>query len=141
MAIRVRAKVKREILVWARETAGYQQDEAARKLNVKSDRVTMWEEGEAQPTINQLRNMARLYKRPLSVFYLQEVPAGFAVMRDFRRLPGDGIQRYSPQLTLEIRAAQQRRELMLDLYDEIEEPPTPFGFEAVIEDEPYCEAD
>lgn len=136
MAAYVRANVRPQILRWARETAGYQPDEAARKLNVKTDRLESWEQpdGETQPTINQLRNMARVYKRPLSVFYLQEIPRTFAAMRDLRRLPGDGIRRFSPELTLEMRAAQERRELMLALYEEIGEAPEPFRFTATLDD-------
>lgn len=136
MSQSVRANVQPEILTWARETAGYQLGEAAQKLQVKPERLNFWESGEAQPTINQLRNMARVYKRPLGVFYLQEAPQGFLVVRDYRRLPGDGMRRFSPELTLEMRAAQERRELMLDLYEEIDEQPIPFAFAATIEDNP-----
>lgn len=138
MAVRVRAKVKPEILSWARETAGYPLDEAAKKIGVKLERLASWEEleGDAHPTINQLRTMARVYKRPLSVFYLQETPENFAVMRDLRRLPGDGIRKFSPILTLEMRAAQERRELMLHLYEEIGETPEPFKYLATLAENP-----
>jgi len=72
----VKAKVKPELLRWARESAGYSVTEAARKLSkLAPERLEQWESGEDQPTIAQLRHMARVYRRPLSVFYLPEVPA------------------------------------------------------------------
>lgn len=126
----VRAKVRYEILAWARTSAGFTEDAAAKKLNVKLERLLAWESEDdpLSPTIKQLRKMARIYKRPLAVFYLQEIPLGFQAMRDFRRLPGAGSRFYSPELTLEIRSAQQRRELALELYNEIDEQPGEFDF-------------
>jgi Zn-dependent peptidase ImmA (M78 family)/DNA-binding XRE family transcriptional regulator len=132
----VRANVKAEILAWARDTAGYQLEEAAQKLGIKPERLLMWESGEGNPTINQLRKMAKVYKRPVAVFFLQEKPQGFQVMRDLRRLPGDGMRLFSPQLTLEMRSAQERRELMLDLYAELDEAPPSFTFAATLDENP-----
>ncbi len=59
--------------------------------------------------------MADAYRRPLSVFYLQEAPKTFQAMPDFRRLSGTGLRRLSPELTLEIRLAHQCRQLALEL--------------------------
>ncbi|NQV82097.1 MAG: ImmA/IrrE family metallo-endopeptidase [Alphaproteobacteria bacterium] len=114
----VRAKVKGEILEWARSSAGYSVDEVAKKVGVKAERVATWEADEAHPTLNQLRKLAHVYHRPLSVFYLAERPTDFQVMHDFRRLPGTVAGRYSPALLFEIRSAQERRELALDLANE-----------------------
>ena len=136
MAKSVRALVRPEILKWARESAGYSIDEAARKVQVKPERMASWETGSERATINQLRKMAAVYKRPLSVFYLQEVPKTFQVLRDFRRLPGDGLRRYSPELVSEMRFAQQRRELALELVDELDEEPIRFSLSASIGDDP-----
>ncbi len=133
---RIKAQVKPELLVWARETAGYTPEEAAKKLHVTLERLLAWESGENPPTVTQLRNMARVYRRPLSVFYLQEVPTTFMAMHDFRRLPGDGLRRYSPELTLEVRGAQQRRELALELLDELDEAPMRFTLTASLDDDP-----
>ena len=137
MAKRVRALAKPELLVWARESAGYEVDEAAKKLQQKPERLAAWEsEGDVWPTINQLRTIARVYRRPLSVFYLQEVPRQFQVLRDFRRLPGDGLRRYSPELMHQMRLAQQRRRLALELLDDIDEAPVAFELAATLEQDP-----
>lgn len=40
MATSVRAKVKKELLVWARESAGYGIAEAAKRLAVSDKRLT-----------------------------------------------------------------------------------------------------
>lgn len=132
----VRALVKPEILVWARERAGYDQETAAKKVQIKLDRFAQWEAGEEQPTVNQLRNLARVYKRPLSVFYLQESPTDFQVLKDFRRLPGTGLRSYSPELIGEMRFAQQRRELALELLNDLEETPRQFRLSTTLGSDP-----
>ncbi len=133
----VRASVKPVILIWARESAGLSLEDAAKKLGkVKPERLARWEQGQDKPTINQLRNMARVYKRPLSVFYLQEVPTRlFEVMEDFRRLPGNDAGHYSPSLLLEIRTAQERRQLALELFQETGETPPEFSLAASSDDD------
>jgi Zn-dependent peptidase ImmA (M78 family)/DNA-binding XRE family transcriptional regulator len=134
MVASVRAKVKKELLQWARETAGYGLAEAAKRLQVSEERLASWESGDAKPTVSQLQGMADAYKRPLSVFYLQEVPEKFQAMRDFRRMPGTGMRRLSPELTLEIRQAHQRRELALDLREGSE--PRLFELKTTLREDP-----
>jgi Zn-dependent peptidase ImmA (M78 family)/DNA-binding XRE family transcriptional regulator len=119
MATRTKALVKPELLIWARESAGFQLPEAADKLQVSEEKLTNWEAGGEAPSIPQLRKIASVYKRPLAVFYLQEVPKDFQVIRDLRRLPGMGLRRLSPNLILEIRRANQRRQLALELMHDL----------------------
>jgi Zn-dependent peptidase ImmA (M78 family)/DNA-binding XRE family transcriptional regulator len=119
MATRIKALVKPEILVWARNSAGFNLSEAAAKIDVAEEKLAGWEAGEDAPSIPQLRKIATVYKRPLAVFYLQTVPAGFQVLRDLRRLPGSGFRRLPPALTLEVRRAIQRRELALELVNDL----------------------
>lgn len=130
----VRALVKPDILKWARETAGYNLEEVAASSGLS--KIQEWESGELQPTINQLRTLAKKYKRPLAVFYLQKRPQGFQVISDFRRLPGEGMQRMSPQLHLQVRSSQERREVVLDLLRETGEEPPELKISASIHDNP-----
>ena len=132
------AKITKAVLLWARDQAGYSQEVAARKLQVKTERYQAWEskDEELTPTIKQLRRIAKLYKRPVSLFYLAEPPEGFQSMRDFRRLPGDGMRFYSPALLHEIEVAQQRRNLAQELYDEIGEEIGEFELSASLTDDP-----
>src|SRR5215204_6274455 len=136
MAPRVKALVKPELLEWARSTAGFSQAEAAEKLHLEHDRIDAWEAGNEAPSIPQLRKLAELYRRPLAVFYLQEVPAAFQVIRDLRRMPGGGFRRLPPDLLLEVRRASQHRALALELLDESGERPSAFNLSALPTDEP-----
>jgi len=144
MAMRIRAKVNPKLLGWARKSAGLSVDEAARKIGgkkFKPERLEAWESGDEQPTVVQLRKVARVYKRPLAVFFLAEFPRDFTIPRDFRRLPGDGLRTISPDLLLEIRQAEERRELALELYADLGEQPPSFGLTASLDEEPEQIAD
>lgn len=138
MAEKVTAIIKPELITWARETAGFSIPEAAQRLGIEEDRLTNWEtasSGEA-PSIPQLRKLAALFKRPLAVFYLPERPQGFTVMRDLRRLPDTGIRRYSSALQMEIRAANERRGLALELATDLEQELPKFELAATYDEDP-----
>jgi len=118
MVAHVKAHVTPALITWARETAGFSTTaEAAAQLNINKQQLNAWEDptNEEKPSIPQLRKLAALFRRPLAVFYMAEPPTRFAVMRDLRRLPGTGTRHYSSALQLEIRAANERRELALEL--------------------------
>ena len=128
MAKRVFATVKPEILEWARTSAGFSLDSAAKSLKLDAEVLALWEQGGESPSIPQLRLLATLYKRPLAVFYLQEVPRRFQVLSDLRRArPGEDLA-FSPALTQEIRAAQQRRFLAQELASDLGGQIEPFRF-------------
>ncbi len=77
---RVYARVKPELLIWARKRSALGLDAAAKKADILPEVLQDWEKGEAKPTIPQLRKLAETYRFPLMVFYLSEPPT-FRVMR------------------------------------------------------------
>ena len=74
MAGRVQALVKPELLIWARQKAGLDLHEAAKKVAIRPERLQSWEAGETRPTVKQLRKLGQVYKRPLAIFYLADPP-------------------------------------------------------------------
>jgi len=123
----VRAIVKPELLRWARNSAGYTLPDVASKLGLASERMERWETGEDSPTIGQLRELSRVYKRPLAVFYLPRPPIDFKPIQDFRRLPGVVRETNSPELIFEMRTAHDRREAALELFQALEMDPPAFA--------------
>lgn len=137
MTKRIKATINPKVLTWARESAGFDLGAAAAKLDIDEEKLAAWEAGDDQPSIPQLRKLAEAYKRPLAVLYLPEPPTtAFQAMHDFRRLPELGLRRFSPELTLEIRLAQQRRELALELFQDADEKPAAFKLETALGTDP-----
>ncbi|KQZ73070.1 hypothetical protein ASE06_11585 [Sphingopyxis sp. Root214] len=127
MTKRIKAAITPSVLLWARESAGYEVDVAAQKLSVDPEKLQSWEAGTDQPSIPQLRKMSTLFRRPLAVFYLPDPPVSFQPMHDFRRLPDLGAPHFSPALTLEIRKAHEKRTLALELLNETGEEAPKFA--------------
>lgn len=136
----VKALVKPELLRWARVRAKVTVKEASKAASVTAEDIVHWEKGEGGPTLNQLRNLASKYHYPLAVFYLPSPPTDFAPLRDFRRLPDSPQGALSANLAFHVRTAYERREVALELYDELGEKPRPFPIHAKVTDNPEAVA-
>jgi len=136
MAKSVPALINPDLLVWARNSSHLTVEEAAKKVSVRTERLELWEKGELKPTIKQLRKLGHIYKRPIAIFYLSESPQDFTPLQDFRRFPGEGEELESPKLRYEIRRARDRREIALELYEELEGELPDFPTQCDLSDNP-----
>lgn len=82
-----------EILVWARETAGYELSEAAHRLGLADgkaatakEKLAAYEQGEKEPSRPLLLKMSKQYRRPLLTFYLDGPPERADRGEDFRTI-------------------------------------------------------
>lgn len=126
MAKSVKALITPEVLKWVRERRiKLEIDYAAEKLKIDQERLKAWENGTEQPSVAQLRKIAQLYKTHISIFYLPEPPARFQPLTDYRVLPEqlatDEEQVY--RLNANIIEAFERREILIELYELLEESP------------------
>ena len=115
-----KAHVDPAVLQWLRNASGYSVEEAARRTQSTPQNLQAWESGEESPSMSQLRKLARVFKRPISDFFLPRPMPEPVMPHDFRRLPDVGGIAYSPTLRHEIRLAYRRRILALDLAEELE---------------------
>ena len=109
-----RIPVEPAVLTWARESARLPRTDAAGRLGVSEETLKRWEAGRLPPTIVQLRNAARAYKRPLAVLLLDEPPTDFDPLKDFRA-GREAAENPSPALTAEVRRVLSQREVLLEL--------------------------
>lgn len=136
MAQRVEALVEPELLVWARKSARYDVDGAAKRVRVSPERLASWEAGDARPTVKQLRALGKVYGRPLAIFYLAEPPRDAQPLRDYRRVWGDAERVMSPQLAKEIEIARDRRNTALELLELEGGEPIRFRLRANLDEDP-----
>lgn len=121
MANSVKALINPQILNWARVKSNLTEKAAAKKIGVKEEKISSWESGEDSPTFKQLLKVSEIYKRPVSIFYLEEPPKSFKPLQDFRKLSGLEAFSQTPELSLEIRKAYNRRQIAVELYDTLGE--------------------
>jgi len=86
MPNRIEAEINPKLLVWARNSVGLPIDDLAKKINTSAKKIEDWETGLSKPTISQLRNIAKVLKRPIAIFYLPEPLKTFDTMKDFRKI-------------------------------------------------------
>ena len=121
------------IMVWARETAGLTQEEAATKLGFQNssrssavEKLARIEQGQKEPSRPQLVKMAGQYRRPLLTFYLSKPPQTGKRGVDFRTLPQSSDaadEALLDALIREIRARQSMVRAMMEDEDEAESLP------------------
>ena len=67
-------KLQPEVLRALREASGYSVEEIAKKLKTSVDKVASVEEGQTSFTLNQIKKLAEIYKRPLAAFFSSFIP-------------------------------------------------------------------
>jgi len=120
------ALVLPELITWARRSIGFDPGEVAKKVGVALERILAWESGESKPSVAQLRKLSEVCKRPMAVFFLSTPPKTFDAMRDFRRMPDVGELEPCPELKSEIFRSLQRREIAVELLEDLGELPPAF---------------
>lgn len=138
MPVSIPAMVTPSVLEWARREAGFAPDVSAKRAGVSTERLQAWERGEARPTIRQAQALAKLYHRPLSVFFLPQPPSLPPLAAEYRRLPGIQPGNESPELRLAIRVMSQRREAVLALSEELGHPIPEFALSARLNETPLA---
>ena len=128
-------KVNPEILVWARETAGLTQEQAVKKIRIKTaygveavDRLAALEAGTAEPTRPTLVKMAKQYRRPLLTFYLSAPPRKGDRGADFRTLSPDEHSPADDALVDTLIRDMQARQSMVRAVLEDEDEAEPLAF-------------
>lgn len=106
-----KAKTNPEILKWARKSAKITLEKAAATISktCKPDRIKEWEspEGKEFPSVKQAEKLARLYRRPVDVFFLPFIPKDFPPLKDFRNNKEEGL---NTALIFMMREIQEKQE-------------------------------
>jgi len=126
--------VNPEILIWARETAALELEEAAKKLGFKdsttsaaSEKLKLLESGQRDPSRAQLNGMSKVYHQPLLAFYLPNPPIRGDRGEDFRTIPQQTLDRKgNAHLNFLMRDVKAAQNLVRDLLEEEKSEPLPF---------------
>ncbi|TPL55513.1 ImmA/IrrE family metallo-endopeptidase [Mesorhizobium sp. B2-4-2] len=129
------AYINPAILRWARDQARLSPEAAAEGIGISADKLQACEAGDKQLTFPQFLAAANFYKRAPAIFYLNEPPAGFQPIQDFRRLRETPEDAFKSGLEWAIRQARERRELALELRKDLGEPVRTFELRASVKDQ------
>ncbi len=98
------------VLRWAAHRARLHDDE----ITARFPKWLMWLSGDAQPTLKQLENFARLTHTAIGYFFLPEPPALSLPVPDFRTLRDETLPEPSSELLDTLYLCQQRQDWYRD---------------------------
>lgn len=98
------------VLRWAAQRARLDDDDLLARFN----KWPLWLRGEAQPTLKQLENFARLTHTAIGYFFLPQPPALALPVPDFRILGDEGLAEPSSNLLDTLYLCQQRQDWYRD---------------------------
>lgn len=119
------AIVTPEVLSWARGLDKITVDEIAKIMKVDVAKVLAWEDGSEYPTFVQAKNLAKQYRVPFAYFYLPDTPKKTKRIDkvDYRTFGNLGVKEMSRELRWFIRDIEDRRDTMIELYDQVQVKP------------------
>jgi Zn-dependent peptidase ImmA (M78 family)/transcriptional regulator with XRE-family HTH domain len=121
-----RVPVSPAVLAWARASAGLSIEDVSRLAQVSVARLRAWEEGDdaiEPPTVAQLRTLSNTYKRPISLFLLEQPPVERLAATYARRLHGAAPEVGTHHLRFAVRDAVDQRQIALELVSGMNEQP------------------
>lgn len=102
----IRARVKPELLRWARQRAGIDADALARRF----PKYHEWESGVALPTLKQVEKLANVTHAPVGYFFLTRPPREALPIPDLRTVGSIPVREPSTNLISTVYLCQQRQE-------------------------------
>jgi len=123
------------IIRWARESAGWNIEEIAKKLKTSIENYEKIETGRKSPTYNQLKILAIYFNRPLSVFFLPDPPQELLFTASFRILPKNAKD-ISKELRLVIRKARYYQSIANELMNDLRTDIKPKTLSVFINEDP-----
>ena len=117
-AERIAVKVRPQVLRWAIDSSGWQDDELASKTGISAGLIGRWRERESEISMDDIEKISQEIKRPRSAFMLAEPPRE-APVAGFRLGPDSPAELPSKQLCTAVRLA---RELQYNARELLEDP-------------------
>ena len=117
----VASKVTPEVLRWARKSAGIRLEEVAEQLKLKlvtAETIQQWESGQGNLTYSQLEKLAKIYGRPVAVFFFPEPPKEPSLKKQFRSLPKAYVEKIPTKIRFLIRDGMVKQMNLYELLGE-----------------------
>ena len=127
MSNREEIQITSKVLRWAREQASFTLSQAVARAKIHDlkttnvsaeERLRSWEEGREGPTLNELRSLAKAYRRPLLTFFLSEPPEPSSKLEDFRTIGDRPVSTNSPEFSAFIRQIEVIQEELREIVKE-----------------------
>lgn len=102
----MRVEIKPDLILWACERSGRSIDSLAQQQSFR--KLPAWISGEANPTLRQLENFAKVTQKPFGYFFLPQPPKESVPIPDLRTIGNEHIGYPRPDLLETMYICQQK---------------------------------
>lgn len=111
--------VNNKVLVWARESLAISRNQVSEKISISSKRLIQLEDGEVQPTLEELKEFSKLYKRTIATLLLSKPPKEKPLPLDKRTLDSMELGQFHEKTIMAVRKARALAQSYLELTKEL----------------------
>lgn len=107
-------KINPAVVKWIIDDSGFDAEELAEKITVAKSDIERWCTSRAEIEIRNLKKLSKAVKRPITVFFLPDLPEEPGIA-DYRRPPGRIPIKLTPDTRRQIRDARHLQEIAGEL--------------------------
>ncbi len=112
-------QVNHKVLVWARESLAINRNQASEKTGISAKRLFQLEEGEKQPTLDELKEFSKVYKRTIATLLLSEPPKEKPLPADRRTVNSEELGNFHEKTIVAVRKARALAQSYVELRQEL----------------------
>jgi Zn-dependent peptidase ImmA (M78 family) len=107
--------VNNAVLIWAREAIALSRTESAERTGISFKRFIQLEEGEKQPTVDELKSFSKEYKRTIATLLLSEPPKEKPLPKDRRTIDSNKLGQFHEKSIVAIRKTRAMTKSLIEL--------------------------
>lgn len=119
MADTILIEVNHKLLVWARESIALSKNQATERTGISASRIIQLEEGDKKPTLDELKKLAKAYKRTIATLLLSEPPKEKPLPKDRRTVNSNQIGNFHEKTIVAVRKARALAKSYIELRQEL----------------------
>ncbi|MCU0470802.1 MAG: XRE family transcriptional regulator [Arcicella sp.] len=128
--------VNYKVLVWARETIVMTRTSASNKTGIPINRLVQLEEGERLPTLEEVKELSKAYKRTIATLLLNTPPKEKPLPKDRRTVNSSNVGNFHEKTIMAIRKARSLVSSLIELKQDAGIMIPRFQYKANLQDNP-----
>jgi Zn-dependent peptidase ImmA (M78 family) len=125
-----------EVLVWARNSLALTRNQVVEKTGISVHRLTQLEDGEKLSTIDELKELSKVYKRTIATLLLSKPPFEKPLPADRRTVDSQSLNLFHENTFMAVRKARALAQSFIELRKEMGIEIPRLTFFASIKDDP-----
>ena len=119
MADTIYIAVNHKLLMWARESIALSKNQASERTGISATHITQLEDGNKKPTLDELKELAKAYKRTIATLLLSKPPKEKPLPKDRRTVNSTQIGNFHEKTIVAVRKARALAQSYIELRQEL----------------------